>query len=121
TAVAVENFRLSRRTITLGESFDFSGTLVSRERAPVVLSVDYCIHHRRANGTLSPKVFKLTKCTLAPGEELRIGRRHAIVPITTSRYYAGKQRIELLINGRTAAQAEFTLKLDPGDRERKAK
>ncbi len=86
-------------------------TLVLRETAgtPQRLVVDYAVHHRRANGTTSPKVFKWKTLEVAPFAELRLERRHPIRAITTRRYYDGPQRLEVLVNGTTVAAADFSL------------
>lgn len=118
-SVDLRRFKLTPRRLTLGGSLSFSFELVSRERKPVTLSVDYVVHHRRANGSLSAKVFKLTRATLAPGEAKTFERRHRIVPITTRRYYPGRHRLEIQVNGKRLGGAEFTLSLN-GKRNRAA-
>jgi len=108
-AVMLRKFKLAPRRLALGGSLTFSFELVSKERKAVTLSLDYAVHHRRANGTLSPKVFKLARLELAPGEIRRIERRHPIRSITTRRYYPGRQRLEVLANGRSLGGDEFVL------------
>ena len=49
--------------------------------------------------------------TLAAGEQRALVKRHAVRPITTRRYRAGRHRVELLVNGRAAAEAAFELRL----------
>ncbi|MEW2634566.1 DNA alkylation repair protein [Streptomyces sp. NPDC048389] len=73
------------------------------------LMIDYVVHHRKANGTLSPKVFKLTTRTLAPGERWSQVRRHSFRPISTRRYHPGLHRVQLQVNGRPYGLADFTL------------
>lgn len=70
------------------------------------------MHHRKANGTTSPKVFKWTSALLTPGASIEIEKRHAIRPITTRRYYPGAHRIVILVNGQEAAEAGFDLALE---------
>ncbi|WP_254705527.1 DNA alkylation repair protein [Streptomyces vilmorinianum] len=48
------------------------------------LAIDYVIHHRKADGPLSPKVFKLTTRTLEPGEQWSGLRRHSFRPLTAA-------------------------------------
>lgn len=73
------------------------------------LLIDYAIHHRKKDGSLSPKVFKGTSLTLGPNEAADLDRRHAFRPITTRVYYPGLHRLELLVNGSPLASAEFHL------------
>lgn len=71
--------------------------------------VDYALHHQKKDGSLSPKVFKGKSVVLKPNETLTITRRHAFRPITTRVYHPGRHRLEILLNGASAASAEFEL------------
>jgi hypothetical protein len=71
--------------------------------------VDYVVHHMKANGKLAPKVFKLAKKVLKGPGSLRLTKRHSFRPISTRKYYSGKHLLEIQINGKIYAQAEFTL------------
>jgi hypothetical protein len=75
---------------------------------------DYAIHHRKANGTLSPKVFKGRVRDLAPGERWEIIARHPMRPVTTRVYHAGLHQFEPRLNGRSFPTMDFTLKLPAG-------
>ena len=107
--LAVTALRIETSAVTLGEALRFSFSLVSRAEDPLHAVIDYVIHHRRANDTLTPKVFKLSARTLAPGETISISRTHPIRPITTRRYYTGEHRLEIQVNGRILAAAPFQL------------
>lgn len=107
--VRLDGLELDRETVTLGEALAFSFELVSAAGTAVRLAVDYRIHHRRANGGQTPKTFKLAVRELAPGERVRLTRRHPIVPITTRRYYPGPHRLEIMVNGLSLGTAGFTL------------
>ena len=100
---------LSAPTATVGSSIGLSIELRSTASAPQALVVDYAVHHVRANGSRSPKVFKGWKLTLEPGETRRFDKSHSLRPVTTRRLYPGVHRIELLVNGQACAQADFDL------------
>jgi hypothetical protein len=68
------------------------------------------VHHVRANGSTSPKVFKGWKLTLAEGEARTLEKRHSLKPVTTRRLHPGRHRVELLVNGLALAEATFDLK-----------
>lgn len=103
--------QLSTAALALGESLQLDVLLRSRAKQAQVLEVDYLIHHAKADGRASPKVFKGWKLTLAPGEERRLRKLHAVKPITTRRYHAGWHAVELQVNGRVVAKAGFELRL----------
>ena len=71
---------------------------------------DYAILHRKANGTLSPKVFKGRTRELSAGEHWEIGGRHSLKLVTTRVYHSGLHGFEPRLNGRVFAALEFTLK-----------
>jgi len=102
---------LEDATINFGGAITFTGDITNLGDRPAVLAIDYVIHHRKANGSTSPKMFKLTTKTLAPQEHVALSRRHAIKPITTRRYYPGVHGIELQINGQRFGYTEFVLSM----------
>jgi 3-methyladenine DNA glycosylase AlkC len=95
--------------VAYGGALAFAVELTETAGRAQRLVVDYAVHHRRAGGGLSPKVFKGTTLEIAPGASFRLERRHAIRPITTRRYYDGVHRLEILVNGTPVAAAEFVL------------
>jgi len=97
--------------ITLGESLEFQVTLSNATQGPQPLVVDYAVHHVKASGRTSPKVFKGWNLTLAPGEQRALRKQHAVRPITTRRYHPGTHRVQLLVNGEAVAEAAFDLVL----------
>lgn len=100
--------------ITLGERVGLSATLTSLSRRPQALVVDYVVHHVKANGSTSPKVFKGWGLTLAPGETRTLVKQHAVRPITTRVYYPGAHRVDLQVNGAVVASAVFDLRVPGG-------
>jgi hypothetical protein len=97
--------------IALGGAVKLSLTLRSTAKAEQTLHIDYVVHHVKANGVTSPKVFKGWHVTLAPREERVLVKQHAVKPITTRTYYPGRHRVVVQINGRPAAEAAFTLRV----------
>lgn len=108
-AVALGALELDSDTIALGETLEISADLVSTGNKPQAMIVDYVIHHRKANGQTTPKVFKWTTFQLAAGETRRLARKHAFRPITTRVYHGGEHRIEIQANGQSLGERAFTL------------
>lgn len=102
---------LKPKRIVLGESLELAVVLRSSARKPQKLVVDYAVHHVKASGGTSPKVFKGWNLELGPGEERTLMKRHAVKPITTRRYHAGRHAVDLLVNGEVVASAAFELRL----------
>jgi 3-methyladenine DNA glycosylase AlkC len=108
--IAVHNLAVEPQSIHIGQQVTLSFDIESLAGEPVNLMIDYVVYHRRANGRLSPKVFKLSKRTIQPGEVLQIVRKHSFAPVTTRKYYPGAQAIEPIINGKLCGRAEFVLR-----------
>ena len=101
---------LGAHELPMGGSLTFSLHLQSNARTPQALRLDYVLHHQKANGRLTPKVFRWKDLTLAPGEGLRLEKTHSFRPITTRVYHQGRHRLEIKINGAIMAAADFTLR-----------
>ncbi len=107
----IELVKLSITTprVSFGEALIFELSLSSTSKNAQPLIVDYAIHHRKANGKTSPKVFKWKTTTLAPYAALNAKRKHSMRKITTRVYYPGAHRVEILINGVSLASKSFKL------------
>lgn len=103
--------RLSLATpaVRFGDSLVFGLTVENSHGSKQQVMIDYAVHHRRANGGTSPKVFKWTVATLEPGASRTLEKRHSMRPITTRRYYAGTHRLVVLVNGEAVSEADFEL------------
>uniref|UniRef100_A0AAU2JTV5 DNA alkylation repair protein n=1 Tax=Streptomyces sp. NBC_00049 TaxID=2903617 RepID=A0AAU2JTV5_9ACTN len=107
--VAVRGPVVAVPRVAVGEYLVFDYAVTNTGEHPAELVVDYVVHHTKANGTRTPKVFKLTTRTLAPGETLTGTKRHSFKPITTRRYYSGEHLVQLQVNGRERGEAVFSL------------
>lgn len=103
------DLRIIHPDVAFGDGFDFEAVLQSKSNSEQRLVLDYVIQFRKANGSLTPKVFKWTTLTLQPGERRELRRHHAIKPITTRRYYPGRHGLSLRINGQDFEQTTFNL------------
>lgn len=96
--------------IAMGESVTLAFALHNETAEPQDLLIDYIIHHVKANGQTSPKVFKLTTRTLPGGESVEIQKNHSFKPVTTRRYYPGEHGVSVQVNGRILATITFMLR-----------
>lgn len=113
-SVDVDGPHVTETQVPWGGEVRFTAVLRNSGPEPARLAIDYVMHHRKANGTLSAKVFKLTTRDLPSGEEMVINRTHSFRPITTRRYYPGGHAVALQVNGIATPQAPFDLlPLDP--------
>ncbi|HVF76050.1 MAG TPA: hypothetical protein VM938_13500 [Acidimicrobiales bacterium] len=83
-------------TVTL----TFTLSLDRTDGEPVDAVVDYRVHYVGARGAKAPKVFKLTRRTLVPGEPLTITRRHRFDDVSIRHIHPGRHQIDVQVNGR---------------------
>ena len=107
--VEVVRFTCTPGTVRLGGRIEMEAELASRSDGEQRLIVDFVIHHVRADGTTSPKVFKWTTCDLAPRSTVTLRKRRRIQTASTRRYRAGTHRIDLQVAGRAVASTAFEL------------
>ena len=110
--VELERLALNPTTLDFGEELTFSFALRNVGDEAQNLMVDFVMHFLKANGKTAPKVFKLKKMRLAAGERAQIEKRFAIRPISTRKYYPGRQRLEIQVNGIVLGGADFALVMD---------
>ena len=109
--VTLQSIDLRTPVVTLGGRLEFAISLRSEARRTQPLIIDFVIHHLKANGTTSPKVFKWKNIELAAGAELELSKAHAIKKITTRVYYPGRHRLEIQINGERCGEVGFDLEI----------
>ncbi len=111
-AVELRDLTLDPAILQFGSELEFGFSLRNNGDAPQNLMIDFVIHFLKANGKTAPKVFKLKKMRLPGGGTASIGKRLAIKPISTRKYYPGRQRLEIQVNGRVLGGADFELVMD---------
>jgi 3-methyladenine DNA glycosylase AlkC len=108
--ITVSKLRLDQPTVKMGGEINFSFEIKSKSKQVQRLIIDYIIYHRKANGKLAPKVFKLTKKNLEAGESVQISKKHSFRPISTRKYYPGIHCLEIQVNGTPFGKVDFELK-----------
>jgi 3-methyladenine DNA glycosylase AlkC len=107
--LTIADLELESAKIQLGQALLFATIIQSKAKQSQRLAIDFAIHHRKANGTTSAKVFKWKELTLDADKSLRINKKHAIRKINTRAYYSGKHYLELIVNGVPHSKVEFHL------------
>ncbi|MEZ5059513.1 MAG: DNA alkylation repair protein [Saprospiraceae bacterium] len=107
--IELRNFKVEPAKVIFGEGVNFSFDIVSNAKSVANLVIDFKLYFKKSNGTLAPKVFKLTTSKLDPGASLTIQKFHPIRPITTRKYYPGEQQLSIQINGKEFEKLSFEL------------
>ncbi len=103
--------KLTPARVRLGEQVQLSLNLQSSSKRDQSLAIDYAIHHVKADGSTSPKVFKGWVLQLPAGGIRELEKVHSMREITTRRYYAGRHQVTIQINGQMVAQSSFMLSM----------
>jgi urea transporter len=106
---------VSPTALAVGEVLTIMVDLQSTAQAPQRLAIDYAVHHVKAAGHTTPKVFKGWVVELAAGERRQLDKRHPMKVITTRRYHPGAHAVDLRINGQVLAEAGFVLAINTLD------
>ena len=99
------------KRVTVGDSLSLAVTLRSASPRTQKLAVDYAVHHVKASGQTSAKVFKGWVLELAAHDERVLTKSHSMRLITTRRYHAGRHAVDVRVNGEVVASATFDLRL----------
>ncbi len=102
---------LDTKRAKVGDDVGLQVQLQSAAKAAQKLVIDYAVHHVKANGETSAKVFKGWKLNVAADDAVTLNKRHSLKEITTRRYHAGAHLVELLVNGQSVAKASFQLQM----------
>jgi len=97
--------------LAVGETLNLQLTLQSTATRPQALALDYVVHHVKANGSTSAKVFKGWQIVLPARGEVVLSKRHSMRAVTTRRYHAGHHAVQVQANGKMVAEAGFDLRL----------
>lgn len=98
---------LSANRTRIGEAFELSVDLTCA--MPTKAIVDYRVTFHRPSGRLSQKVFKLKQLRVLPGGTTLHKKHQLKGDATTFKLYPGPHLVEILVNGRVRAKAEFDL------------
>ena len=100
---------LSPRRLRVGDSLDLKLTVQSGLARLQKLAVDYAVHHVKADGRRTPKVFKGWVFELPAHGQRDLVKTHSMRAITTRRYHPGRHALDVRINGHVVAEATFDL------------
>ncbi|MEO8615893.1 MAG: DNA alkylation repair protein [Luteolibacter sp.] len=110
-SLELKSFRLPETSVKIGGHLEYRIVIRNTSRKSIRVMFDYAILHRKANGTLSPKVFKGRIRELAAGECWEIESRHSFKPVTTRVYHPGQHSFEVRLNGRVFPALDFMLEI----------
>lgn len=105
--VDVENVAFSPKRVPIGGRVAMTFALRSRSKQPQRLLVDVAVHFVKANGSASPKVFKLGRFDLPPRESLELKTGFSLAVHTTRVPRPGDHAVDVIVNGQPIRAGAF--------------
>lgn len=105
----IKQIKLVTNKIKLGQKLKLELKIHNPLKKKIKVIVDIEIHFLKKNGQLSPKVFKGKIFELIAGEQKFIQLVLPLKKVTTRKYYAGQQAVQLMINGQREKKILFSL------------
>ncbi|WP_343559389.1 DNA alkylation repair protein [Sphingobacterium sp.] len=105
----VSDLQIETPYVKIGEYLTFSFQIENTHAQSKALRLEYGLYYQKSNGLMSRKVFKISEKTYLSAEKNRIERRHSFKLITTRKFYIGKHKISIIVNGRETLEQEFEL------------
>jgi hypothetical protein len=109
TGIIVNGFKITTPKIKTGDTVEFYFTVMNSTSKSKIIRLEYAVYYNKANGQLSKKVFKISERVFKPGETAAIKRKQSFKPITTRKFYTGKHKLSLIINGEEKEAKGFEL------------
>ncbi|TNE57123.1 MAG: DNA alkylation repair protein [Bacteroidetes bacterium] len=107
--IEVDSFEVRTPVVSPHEPLEFTFTLRNTGQNAMPVRLEYGLYFRKANGSLSRKVFQISERHYAGGSATVVSRRQSFKPITTRKYYPGLHQVSLIVNGQEQAKASFEL------------
>jgi len=101
--------KLNKPQVKMGEKIGLELNVCNLQTQTQNWIIDYCVYFNKANNKPNGKVFKWKKLNIAPNQVVNLQTNYDFKAITTRKYYPGKHRIEVIINGKTVTEAGFDL------------
>jgi len=108
-AVALEDARFRPKKVAIGRSVTVTFTLRSTARSPQDLLVDLAVHFVKANGTASPKVFKLKRVRLPERGSVALEKTVSLAVHSTRKPQPGRHQVAVLVNGAAIRAGSFVV------------
>lgn len=94
-------------SVKIGQSLNFS-FMISSQKTLGLLRIEYGIYFMRSNKNQHKKIFKISEANYQ-NKQKNICKTHSFKPISSRKYYIGKHKLCVIINGVEQISQEFLL------------
>jgi 3-methyladenine DNA glycosylase AlkC len=107
--LTVVDFKIETPTINIGGEVEFSFNIKNEDSLERYIRLEYNLYYLKSNGSLSGKVFKINERHYPAGADVQIKRKQSFKLITTRKFYTGKHRLAIVVNGKEIISGNFEL------------
>lgn len=107
-SVTVDQVRLDRDSVRIGQSVTISADVINAGSRPRKVVVDYRM--TLAGQSDAGRVFKLTTLQLAPGERATVTKKHPFRVLRSRGYRPGPATLQVQANGTPSARVPFVVR-----------
>lgn len=108
-SIAVRDVTVTPEKVQVGQSVTVIAEVTNTSAEEKDVVVDYTIHFRGKNAELRPKVFKLKRVTIGPGQRATLKKSHALKRVNARTLYPGMHEVSVQANGNESDRVEFLL------------
>lgn len=106
-SVEAINFTLDAKTVAIGNSFNFSFAITTKNATKIRL--EYAIDFVKSNGKRNRKIFQISEISMKANETKNYTKNHSLADLTTRKHYPGTHSITLIVNGVERCMLDFEL------------
>ena len=107
--IRIDKFRILTPKVKVGERLRFQFELINTGNVDLALRLEYGLYYKKANGTLSRKVFKISEKRYSANSRTTIDREQPFKEITTRKFYKGRHKVAIIVNGSEFNRLDFEL------------
>ncbi|QIH33944.1 DNA alkylation repair protein [Sphingobacterium sp. DR205] len=109
TDFKITDLYIETPVVKIGGQVSFSFQIENAQPQPKALRLEYGLYYQKSNGLLSRKVFKISERIYQGSEINRIQRNQSFKVITTRKFYTGRHKISIIVNGEETLMTDFEL------------
>ena len=110
-AVQLSNLQIHTPTVIFGKELSFGFELGILQSEPILLRLEYAVYYQKANGSLSPKVYKISEKEYEGNSSQGIQKVQSFKPISTRKFHEGLHQLVIVVNGVEMVRKDFALEM----------
>lgn len=107
--IKIENFSVLTPKVKIGGDLEFEFVLKNKGKTASKIRLEYAVHYQKANGSLSPKVYKISEKTYEKNSITNVHRKQSFKLITTRKFHTGLHKVSIIVNGKSFDTLDFFL------------